>query len=120
MSNKAGFPVFPSYLLVLAMLCLVGHQLVDAFGASCQPSQTAVCGKEIKDSYATDVNENSWNDHILHSGFELPQVAIPIVFSFFCLFCAIHYIFLAEVKPPVLSPPPQKFVQAFTYYRCKK
>lgn len=92
------------------MVCLIGHQVVDAFGVTCDQPQTAVCGAEANESFTTDVNEKEWNNHILHVGFEVPQVAISIAFSFFCLFCAIHYIFLAEINPPVLSPPPQKFV----------
>lgn len=107
MAKKASFSSLASLLLLVALVCLIGHQLIDAAGVSCDLSQTAVCGAEANNPVATDVSENSWNSHILHVGFELPQVAISIAFSFFCLFCTIHYIFLAEIKPPVLSPPPQ-------------
>ena len=110
MAKNASFSSLASLLLLVAMCCFVGHQIVDAFGESCQFSQTTVCSEELNDSSTIDVNENDWKDHIFHVGFELPQVAISIAFSFFCLFCAIHYIFLAEIKLPVLSPPPQKFV----------
>ena len=110
MAKKESFSSLASLLLLVALVCLIGHHIVDAFGVSCQPLQTAICGEEANNSIANDVSENNWKDHILHTGFEVPQVAISIAFSFFCLYCSLHYIFLAGIKPPVLSPPPQKFV----------